>query len=328
MKKIEKLIEVLKSGARSYKFIQENYKLDEEQVNTILSTVSGYNIFKARNQYSEIVVTLVKDISLQPVVPKEFIYKVAKNTPYVQVNIPHKGRHKIKVIPMADLHYGANFCDKEKLERYIDWVLKEDDAYIILLGDLVECASRYSVGSGVYDQMKPQQQAIEIIKHLEPIKHKLLLYISGNHELRTYNQLGFDIGYFIAEKLGVPYFSEPTHLDITFADYTFTFFCWHGRSNAMTEGGKLNAALYPLSFTEFCHFYISGHVHDKSGKEKERISRDLATGELIRRKQYIIITGSFLEYFNTYASRSGYPPPSSGTMVAVLYENGDYRVTS
>lgn len=325
---LAKLIETLKGGARSFRFIREHYSLEEKAILEILGKVEGFEIFKSRNQYNEIVVTLVKKIEPIIDIPREFIIRRSVSTPYLQIQIPHNHRHKIKIIPVADIHWGATFCDEEKLNRYIDWLLKDKNSYVILLGDLIECASRYSVGSGVYDQKKPQQQAIEIIEKLKPIRHKLLLYCSGNHEWRTYTQLGFDIGYFIAQQLNVLYFNEPAFVDITFADYTFTFYCWHGRSNAKTEGGKLNAALYPLSFTEFCHFYISGHVHDKSGKDKERIVRSVERCTLERKKQYVIITGSFLDYFDTYASKSGYPPPSGGTTVAILYENGDYRITS
>jgi len=53
---------------------------------------------------------------------------------------------------------------------------------VITVGDLWESATRYSVGSGVYEQKNPQQQFDEIYTLLLPLKEKglLLNIMTGN----------------------------------------------------------------------------------------------------------------------------------------------------
>ena len=46
------------------------------------------------------------------------------------------------VIPLADFHVGAKACALNVIQGYIDWIASRDNAYTILNGDLMNCATK------------------------------------------------------------------------------------------------------------------------------------------------------------------------------------------
>ena len=60
------------------------------------------------------------------------------------VNASAEGRKKY-LLPFGDLHYGHPNFDTQSAKGYLDWA-KKHDAWIILMGDLLENSSKDSVG--------------------------------------------------------------------------------------------------------------------------------------------------------------------------------------
>lgn len=151
------------------------------------------------------------------------------------------------------------------------------------------------------------------------------VFFTGNS--RAYVTLGIDIAEFIAQKLEVPYFNEPVYVDLLWKKYKWTLFGQHGASGALTKGGKLNAAAKPIGWLEFTNFVVMSHVHDKLNNEIIRITRDPVNFRLQYKKQYVIVTGSYLKHFNTYGARKGYSPTSKGRIAIKLYSDGKYFIS-
>jgi hypothetical protein len=304
-----------------------------EKALEIAEKEKDYTAYVQRNEFNERVLVLIRKPEKEiKVLPRAFEFSVQpEGQPYLWVKFPHLKRNKdidkIEIFPFADLHYGHKSCDKDSILQDIEWVRTHENIYAVGMGDLIENASKLSVASGVYEQdSMPSAQIDEICKLLSPIAHKFLFMVQGNHEERTYRHLGIDIGKVIADRLNVPYFSEPVYMDMLWRNYRWTIFAQHGASASRTKGGKLNAASRPLKWTEFTNFILYAHVHDKLPNEVIRIVRDPVNFRLLLKKQYVIVCSAYLGYFGTYAARSGYEPSSRGRLSLNIYSNGKYFV--
>lgn len=293
----------------------------------------GYISYVQRNEYNEKVLVLIHEVSDKiEIKPRAFEFSVQPDgQPYLWIKFPKLPKKedidKIEIFPFADLHYGHSSCDVEKILQDIEYVRTHDNVYAIGMGDLIENASKLSVASGVYEQNRmPNRQIDDIVKMFAPIAHKFLFMIQGNHEERTYRHMGIDIGRVIADKLDIPYFNEPVYTDLLWRNYRWTMFAQHGASGSRTKGGKLNAASRPLKWTEFTNFILYAHVHDKMPNEITRIVRDPINFRLLLKKQYVVVCSAYLNYFGTYAARSGIEPSSLGRLALNIYSNGKYYV--
>ena len=94
-------------------------------------------------------------------------------------------KNEIFLIPIGDLHIGEkafNKHSKEKLEGYIKWVKDTKNAYVFLMGDLINVATTNSRSSPFEQTMGTQEQIEKVIEYFSPIKDRILGAISGNHE--------------------------------------------------------------------------------------------------------------------------------------------------
>lgn len=336
---LNRLLDLLKVSGKTIEYIRDCLKLDNiEDAHILVNQVrvkfaSDYTIYANRKPNDEVVYLAIKKESddWRKFAKKDFdIDRAPSGQPYlwVQVHKQFESYEKIKVIPIADLHYGSVSFNEELFKKYLKYVEETPNVFVMLLGDMIENATKQSVADGVYLQFEdPQEQCLSICKMLAPIQHKIICSVRGNHEKRSRN-LGLDPGLFIAEMLDVPYFAEPVYVDVLFNSHRFSFRIWHGRGASRTEGGKLNSAIEAVMFTDFTHFYLSAHVHDLTLKRKMRIVRDVESFTLLEKKQYVVIAPSFLKYFGTYAAEIGYSPPSAGTVVCNLFKNGDYHAST
>ena len=91
----------------------------------------------------------------------------------------------IRVYPIADVHYGAINHMAAEWEKFCEDILKDEDAYIILNGDLINNNTRSSVGMPFTDTVRPREQKRFMCECLAPLRDRILLMTSGNHENRN-----------------------------------------------------------------------------------------------------------------------------------------------
>jgi len=258
----------------------------------------------------------------------DFEFNLSKTHPYIIVKIPDMDFNKIKLVPLGDFHYGVSQCSVEKLKEWIEWVRKTKNAFVVLMGDTTENSTRYSVGSGVYEQiLRPRQQKIDMMEILAPIRHKIIAMVEGNHGRRSVQEVDYSPEQEIANTLEIPFFRHTAYIDIVWGGHLFEIFATHGTTGAVTEGGKINAIAKPTMFTR-ADIFLQGHTHDKFAKSKLEFIRDRKTLEIQRRKYYLVNTGSFMNYWDSYAEGKLYGPVPIGTVNVELYKNGDYHCTS
>lgn len=239
---------------------------------------------------------------------------------------------KIAIIPMGDLHLGFKYIDKEKLQGFVDVIRKEKNFYWIGMGDYCECINLSDVrfDSAVLDSFcikklddLPKAQATEFIKFVNPIRHKCLGLLTGNHEdliRRKYHQ---DIMGYICTDLGVPCLSSTALIKIYFkrrtAQKTITIFAMHGFGGTRTETASLMKIM--KKGNEFdADIYLMGHDHFKITHTKTKIIvYGGKEGYAQAVKKIFAVTGTFKQNYgdgekSDWAERMSYPPTSTGAV--------------
>ena len=305
----------------------------------IAGEYQGYNKFEQLNDFGEKVWILLPEVRNELIIKeKDWAYKIGTNSkgenqPYIMAQLPDSAFHDanfgecIRIAPIADVHYGHKACRVEKWLAYLRWIEETPGLYAIILGDLMENALDDGRGMS-YDQDKdPQTQLDEMTAMIAPIAHKVLLMTRGNHEARTFKKTGIDPMRILAERLDIPYFSGPSIAAILAGGDKWSVYTFHGRGNAQTKGGRMNAAGVARKFTGFINFYLSGHTHDPMANSETCIVEDPINCRLIYPQQWTVVTSSFLAWENTYAYDAGYAPSGRGGVILELYKNGDYNAS-
>lgn len=178
----------------------------------------------------------------------------------------------IELHPLFDLHIGDSLSDGLKIQATIDYIRDNPNAYCILGGDLMDTAIATSVGDTYGANLQPMQQLEVCVRLFEPIKHKVLAVVPGNHENRIYRTDGIDITAVMAAQLGLQgkYSATSSLLFIRLgSDKTeghhrrkvaYTVYTHHGNGGGKREGGKINALADMANIVD-ADIYICGHTH-------------------------------------------------------------------
>ena len=111
----------------------------------------------------------------------------------------------IEVIPFGDTHIGSAECHYKGLEYMVEYVLAEDNRFVVLTGDLVDNSIKSSKGSIYEATMSPNEQIATAVNLLRPIAkaNRILCALDGNHEQRTFREVDLSPTRIIALELGV-----------------------------------------------------------------------------------------------------------------------------
>ena len=233
-----------------------------------------------------------------------------------------KGKDYTEVVFFGDLHYGAKECDIEKAKRMLDYCL-EKEIYVLLMGDLMDAGTRYSIGSAVYDQVNPQKQLEFVIHLLEPLAAKKLILgtLRGNHEFRIYKETGIDVMKVLANALEVSYLGDASWNLWYVGDESYNVYSLHGRSGSRFVYTKLKALVDISHNFEGADLIVMGHVHDLGDVVQltEYVSRQRKM--VLERKKHLLITGHYLHYDSSYAQMKGMPIGKEGSPKVKFYKN-------
>jgi DNA polymerase II small subunit/DNA polymerase delta subunit B len=114
----------------------------------------------------------------------------------IKVNLnEEKGKivKDITILPIADVHIGDELSNLKLFKEALERIKKEPNTYTIINGDMCNMALKNSK-SDVYGQsLSPMEQVITVVNYLEPIKNKILVISTGNHEDRTMKETNIDV---------------------------------------------------------------------------------------------------------------------------------------
>ena len=241
--------------------------------------------------------------------------------PELFVTVPDSWE-SIQLAPLYDVHMGHKQHDKEMFARHLRWIKETPNVLTWNGGDLIENASKLSVGSGVYEQdLTPQNQLVAATLKLADIAHKMLFSLPGNHEDRT-DQMGFSVAAWVAMMLETPFFPDFCFCTISWRENRFRILAHHGAGGASTAGAQRMAARKDIAWAKPVDAFWSGHLHNALVDVLHQTDVDQKTGRLHERNALIVISPSYLRYFGTYAAKKRYPPGSRGLAAITLRPDG------
>ena len=240
-------------------------------------------------------------------------------------------RRSFNLYPFGDIHYGSPQCNVDFVHQTIDTIAKDPDGYWVGMGELMENAIVGSL-SDVYTQTEaPEEQAKRIVQWLEPIKHKGLFMVGGNHERRSHRATGMTPEEYISAELGrnkkgerwVPFlgFSVYATFSMSRCKNPNSFRCYfhHNRGGGATKGGKINRADKLRLIAPTADAIFSAHSHITA-----RIPctwYDVSYKKIQKKEGYNYIIGSALEYEESYAEEKGMPA-ATVEFIKVTFEGG------
>ena len=231
----------------------------------------------------------------------------------------------IYLYPIGDTHIGDKGFTKEsqdKLKGYIEFIRKTPNAFAILQGDILNCATRVSKSSPFEQNMDLKEQIEKAVELLRPIKNKIIGGIQGNHEARLSDFCGYSPMISICERLGIDYmgdsgiyiFRMSCHSKKDIPRCSFTLYSHHTTGgNGRTIGSKINRVEVMREIVANCQIYCGSHNHLLGAVPAVTQMINETTGELETVRQMLVDCGGYLEWSGTYAERMMLPPLKTGS---------------
>lgn len=195
----------------------------------------------------------------------------------IKIDLPRE-LERMELHLFADEHLGDEQCDVKRLLQRIEYVKNTPNAYCILNGDIIDNATRTSIGDTYAQEFNPMGQIQRAVEIFEPIKDKILCITHGNHENRTYKKEGINLSALIAKQLGLSERYTPTSavLFIRFGEndrglkesngsgkyrkICYTVYVLHGSGGGRKEGAKAIRLADMASIVD-TDIYIHSHTH-------------------------------------------------------------------
>lgn len=184
-----------------------------------------------------------------------------------------------------------------------------------------------SIGSVYENELTPMEQVEQLVELLDPIKDKILVVSTGNHERRCEKDTSIDVLKLVCSQLGIidRYSSGAWYLYLYFgeksqgrkAPMVYTIFGNHGYGGGRAIGGKANK-LVDMSNIAVADLYIMGHTHTPMSTKKCIYLPDYSNKALNLKEMHFLMTNSFLKYDNSYGEIQGYHPCSTSLTEAIL----------
>lgn len=223
------------------------------------------------------------------------------------------------LLPISDLHIGDPYFDEQKLMGYIEWVKEHENARVILVGDIMNTATKDSVSDSYTEVMNPNQQLAYATNLFLPIREKIIGVCQGNHEARIYRSTSIDTSELLAQGLGVYYRKEGLFLKITLGKHkksgkrvVYTVYATHGFGGGKKMGGKANS-LQSLNQIVMADVYIVGHTHTLQTFQDMFLVPDLYNNKVSEMKRTYCNASSFLKW-GGYGETQGYIPSKLGSV--------------
>jgi len=228
----------------------------------------------------------------------------------IRITVPSKYKEVI-IVPFGDIHLGNKACDLESLKKQLRWLYDTKNAYVIGMGDYVEASITNS--PGLYDQSQFLNEQLEtMVKLLTPLakEGRIIGLLVGNHEHRATKATSLDITNWMCKALKVKYLGWGSLNEIKIKNHnskkyqTYTLYAQHGASGARKRSSKLNAVINLEDIAQ-AEVFCMGHVHELSNNHSVRVG--ISDGRIINIKTHYVLTGSYLNYWQSYAHMKAMP---------------------
>lgn len=240
----------------------------------------------------------------------------------------------LEIMPFADEHIGDEHSPIDRIKKRIQYVADNPNVYCIMNGDILDYASRSSIGDIETREFNIMGQLEKAIELFAPIKDKILCICSGNHEFRSYKKEGIDICKMIAMQLGLTDKYSPTSalLFIRFGEalknhgrdggkMCYTMFINHGSGGGRKEGAKAIRLADMASIID-ADIYIHSHTHLPMIMKQGFFRTDKSNSTFAKVDKLFVNTAANLNY-GGYGDAQEYKPSSTDT--PTIYLDGSVK---
>ena len=251
----------------------------------------------------------------------------------IKIDLPRELK-ELEIHTFADEHIGDEQCDMKRLIERIEYVKNTPNAYCILNGDLMDNATKTSIGDSYSQVFNPMQQLEKAVELFSPIASKCLCITHGNHENRTWKKEGINLSRLIAEQLGLSdkYTATSAVLFIRFGEESrhkkesngsgkyrmmcYTMYVLHGSGGGRKEGAKAIRLADMASIID-TDIYVHSHTHLPMVMKQgfHRIDNKNSTVSLV--DKLFVNTAANLNY-GGYGEAGEFKPSSKDTPVIYL----------
>lgn len=239
---------------------------------------------------------------------------------YLEKAIPHNCGY---LIPIGDAHWGDKSFKNEgkrKLKGYCEWVMERPNAFIFLMGDIYNTASRCSKTNPFESDLNEFQ---EVIDFFENYKERIIGAIDGNHEYRMYDEFGISPTQLFCKSLNIPYCKYSAIIRFKVGKRTdagagnryhqnYFVYAHHTTSGGGTIGGKLNRVSKLRDIVEGVDVFLGAHNHQLAVAPQDVFYPSIQGG-IKRRRIWNVDCGSYLEWEDSYAEKGMLSPAKLGS---------------
>jgi predicted phosphodiesterase len=242
---------------------------------------------------------------------------------------------EIVVIPLADVHLGAQESAIGAFTKLVNEIAKEPNVYVTLQGDLIDNGTRNSVTNVFKSTIPPSQQKREMAATLEPIRDKILCIMCGNHERRSGKEADDDPTYDIAVKLDIEdrYRESLAFVRIAVGaqkgkqlrsngggkPYVYYVACTHGAGGGSLPGAAINRADSYLQSMDGVDVFIHAHSHRQYALRGSKMVVDYANKLVRQRPTLVMCAGSWLGYADYAVEKNLRPVTMPGANKLILH---------
>ena len=233
----------------------------------------------------------------------------------------------------ADEHIGDENCDLPRLKERIKYVAEKKNAFCVLNGDIIDNATKISIGDTYTQEFNPMEQLKVATELFSPLKDKILAITHGNHEARTYRKEGIDLSYLLASQLGLSdrYSSTSTLIFLRVGrapkrkrdrkkqdQICYTIYMLHGSGGGRKEGAKAIRLADMASIVD-ADIFIHSHTHLGMIFKEGFCRIDVRNSTVQMVDKLFVNTAANLNY-GGYGEAQEFKPSSKDT--PVIYLNG------
>lgn len=243
----------------------------------------------------------------------------------IKVNLPSE-LEEIELLVLADYHYADPRSNHDSIKSDISYIANKDNAYCVLAGDLMDCALKSSLGD-VYTNLSPMEELTACMEILNPIAHKVIGVVSGNHEARHYKTNGVDMTRLLCRQMQIEdlYSPDTALIFLRFGKSNtnhherpilYTIYLTHGSGGGRREGGKIQR-LVDYSNIVDADLYLAGHTHLPASLKIGYARPSPANSSITYTSKLFVNAAASLDY-GGYGDIGGYRPPCLDTPRVIL----------